>query len=51
LTVVVKPVAVLAFRINPTTVETLSNNMPLQARAMCGKNRRSMGLYFEQYGG
>jgi len=33
LTVVVNPVAVLALRINPTTVLILSNKIPLQTRA------------------
>ena len=48
LTVVFNPVDVEAFRINSTARSSVSNNIPVQARLTCGKNRRSIGLYFEQ---
>lgn len=46
LTVVVRPVVVLALRIKRTTVSSESNSRPWHARLTGGKKRRSMGLYF-----
>jgi len=47
LTVVCRPVEVVAVRIGSTTVCSVSNSRPVQTRLRWGKKRRSIGLYLE----
>src|SRR3954454_17051964 len=46
-----RPVAVRVFSSSRFTVATLSKSTPWHARVMWQNSLRSIGLYFEQYGG
>jgi hypothetical protein len=48
LTVVFKPVDVVALRISVTAVSRVSNSMPVQTLLIWENSLRSIGLYFEQ---